>query len=359
MELLSSNYQPAKVSSSCFNDKFAEQLSTSSHVDIAVGYISEKSFVYLANYISKKKGLLSCNLLIGMHYFDKFTYSQFAIATETEKFLRENDLGSVKLCTSFPFHGKLYSFSDKSGVTSSIIGSSNLSNILPHNSSRRYEVDLYTQEPQINGEISALIDRLLQISPSLSDPELEITEFRETNNIMDGIAGVRKIDSKVELNKLKKTIVEKKKIVIPITTYEDAPKSNINAYFGKGRGNKRTNNIRRRPWYEVELIVPKNIRDIPWYFTAGFVEKNKKISVITDDGYEFKAHRSGDFGKNLRSDKDLKILGKWLKGRLENAGVLKMSQPVTQDVLLAYGRNNIEIYPTTKEDVWYFDFGRN
>ena len=99
MQLLTSNYQPVKTDNPRFNTKFSEQLKISDNVDIAVGYISEKSFYELAEHIYKN-GKPTCNILIGMHYFDKFTYSQFAIANETDKFLTDNNLGSVKLCTS-------------------------------------------------------------------------------------------------------------------------------------------------------------------------------------------------------------------------------------------------------------------
>ena len=164
MELLTSNYQPAKTDNPRFNTKFSEQLLISENLDIAVGYISEKSLQELSEHIFKYGGPI-CNILIGMHYFDKFTYSQFAIANETEKFLTKNNLGSVKLCTSFPFHGKLYSFTQNSGNKSSIIGSSNLSNIVAHQSQVLYEVDLFIDDVNTNSKIADLISSLLEISP--------------------------------------------------------------------------------------------------------------------------------------------------------------------------------------------------
>lgn len=356
MELLTSNYQPAKTTNSRFNTKFSEQLMTSDNLDIAVGYISEKSLHELSEYIFKNGGPI-CNILIGMHYFDKFTYSQFAIANETHKFLIENNLGSVKLCTSFPFHGKLYSFTHKTGNKSSIVGSSNLSNIVAHQSQVLYEVDLLIDDVNTNGEIANLISSLLKISPSISDPTLNITDFKKNNNIMNGIRGVHKIEDQSELENAKTSIVKEKEITIPLKSFEKAPKSNMNVYYGKGRENKSKKTIRRRPWYEVELIVPKKITDLDWYPKAGYPEKESIISVITDDGYGFNCKISGTNSKNLRSVGNLTILGKWLKGRLENSGVLKFDQPVDSAVLSKYGRDNISIYPCAKDGLWFFDFG--
>ena len=81
------------------------------------------------------------------------------------------------------------------------------------------------------------------------------------------------------------------------------------------------------------------------------------FDVITDDGWSFTCKVSGDYSKNFRSEKDLKILGKWLKGRLENFGVLKAGEPVTSETLEKYGRNTFTLTKTTEENIWFLDFG--
>ena len=53
----------------------------------------------------------------------------------------------------------------------------------------------------------------------------------------------------------------------------------------------------------------------------------------------------------------MEILGKWLKGRLENAGVLKVGEPVRKKNLEEYGRENFTLTKTSKPGVWYLDFG--
>ena len=81
------------------------------------------------------------------------------------------------------------------------------------------------------------------------------------------------------------------------------------------------------------------------------------FDVITDDGWSFKCKVSGDYSKNFRSEGDLKILGKWLKGRLENAGVLKVGDPVTKETLELYGRDTFTLTKTIRPGIWYLDFG--
>ena len=141
---------------------------------------------------------------------------------------------------------------------------------------------------------------------------------------------------------------------IPLKGFEIAPKSNLNVFFGEGR---RTPNglIMPRHWYEVELIVPAEIATLPNYpvsKTAGAV-----FNVITDDGWEFPCKVSGPNNKNFRSENDLKILGKWIKGRLENAGVLRVGEPVTQQTLERYGRTSFTFTKLEQSDKWYIDFG--
>ena len=352
LDILLSDYPPLKTGHSTFEEKFSLLVEEAEHLNIAVGYISEKSLYELADHI-QEKGRPFCNLVIGMHYFERFTRAQYAVAKETEKFLKENERGTVRLVTSFPYHGKLYSFKYPDGRILSILGSSNLNNILSHKPIRQYELDLLIKDEATNIKLKNFIDSLISVSPDLSSPSLDILNFREADNFMEGLTGVKKVENQQILSDLKSSLIKEKSLKIPIKTKETASRSNINAYFGKGRENTSTGIIRERPWYEVELIVPRRITDMHWYPKGD----NSEITVITDDGYEFRCKTSGTNSKNLRSADDLKIFGKWLKGRLENADVLKFGQPVTRETLEKYGRNNILMVPTADKNRWFFDFG--
>lgn len=127
---------------------------------------------------------------------------------------------------------------------------------------------------------------------------------------------------------------------------ENQQKSNLNAFFGKGRWSRGTGVVRPRDWYEVELIVPKEITSNPEYPKGNFM-------VTTTDGWRFEASAQGDYEKNLRSTHDLKILGMWLKGLLEDKGALSQDpyEMVTADTFANYGNSIMRIYRVGKNEV--------
>ena len=170
----------------------------------------------------------------------------------------------------------------------------------------------------------------------------------DENKLLEGHDGVDKINKSDLINvyATKRALLFK----IPIKASEDTQKSNLNAFFGKGRESK-NGLIKPRHWYETEIIVPKQITS-----QAGYPKKESVITVFTDDGWKFKCKISGDYGKNFRSEGDLKILGRWIKGRLENKGSLKVGEPVTEDTMKHYGRNDFELISTANPEVWILNF---
>lgn len=134
-------------------------------------------------------------------------------------------------------------------------------------------------------------------------------------------------------------------------TLKTQRKSLLNVYFGKGRENTRTGLVRPRPWYEAEIIVSNTITQQDGY------PRDSIFTVITDDGYSFEVKTQGDYSKNFRSTGGgLSTLGAWIKGRMENAGVLKVGQFIDESILDAYGRKDIELIATDDENVWLLDF---
>ena len=354
VKILTSNYYPLETEFPTFVDQFKDQLFDTESLYIAVGYISEISLTELVSYIGKN-GRPRCNLVIGMHYFEKFTRTQYATVRDTEKFLTTNNLGSVKLVTSFPFHGKLYSFKKESGSLYSILGSSNLTNITDQKSKRQYELDLLVTDYYINKELLKFIKQLISISDDFSSVDSKKITILMEDDIMDRLEKVKKMERQDEVIEIKDRLHVDHSIDIPIKTNKQ---SGINAYFGKGRENKSTGVIKNRPWYEAELIVPSTITELEWYpKNKDSIGKKFIFDVVTDDGYEFRCITSGSYNKNLRSEGDLTVLGRWLKGRLENAGALEIGEMVTEKVLLSYGRKSISITPTIENNLWYIDFG--
>ena len=342
-KLLISNLPPMRLSnkitfSKCFNSLF-EKADT---VRIASGYISTDALTELKSVSeANNKNVV---LVIGMHFFEGMTKTQYQAANYLNNFLLENSLGGVYITNTFKFHGKLYTFHKKNEIFSSIIGSSNLNAILDNHTT--YETDIMLDNKDIITEINEFISQLLE-KTCIPISDWKPDYFIENNSMLEGHENVQHCPPD-KMTNIASTFTDIE-FDIPIKPYEDAPKSNVNAYFGKGRKNNH-NFVQPRHWYEVEIIVPKSITDNINY------PKEDIITVYTDDCWKFDCKISGENRKNFRSCDDLKILGKWIKGRLENAGILEIGKPLTKDMLSAYGRNSIKMKGTKDPKVWYLDF---
>lgn len=350
MEFLYSNYMPLKVGGSTFVDKFFDTMANAKQLDIAVGYITADSLIELQKII-EYNNLERMNLIIGMHYYEKFTKSEYRAAMTLNSFLKHNGCGAVKLVTPFKYHGKIYTYSKNNVPVAGIIGSNNLSSIIENNT-RTYEASVYIEEPNAVKNMYSFVSELARKASDDIDM-LDIKDFKESNPLLDGHEHVEKIIDK-ELEHVKNNTIQNISFDIPIKGAEQCAKSNLNVYFGKGR--KSPNGIvKPRHWYEVEIIVPKAITTQKEYPRADTPEAI--FDVITDDGWKFKCRISGTNSKNFRSENDLKILGKWIKGRLENEGVLKVGEPVMKQTLMDYGRDYLRFTKTEIPNTWYLDFG--
>ncbi len=351
MELLFSNLPPMRTPFRKFSECFYEQLQVYKGVDISVGYITAESLTEL-KVIVEQNDIHRLNLTIGMHYFEKFTALEYNAALDLNSFLRDKHIGQVNLVTTFMYHGKLYSFVDQNGdAQSGIIGSNNLSSIID-GGHRSYESAILVSQQPIVNQLNSFITNLAERSSDIIS-NVDITEFRNINPLLQNHEHVRQISQQnVEAYKAHLTDIS---FEIPLKGYEVAPKSNLNVFFGEGR---RSPNglIMPRHWYEVELIVPVDIATLPHYPVSR--TEDAVFDVITDDGWEFSCKVSGQNNKNFRSEKDLKILGKWIKGRLENAGVLRVGEPVNQETLERYGRTSFTLTKLDQPNKWFIDFER-
>lgn len=345
MELLVSNYRPLKTCHHSFYDAFARTFAQADEYDIAVGYVSEDSLTQLRRMV-ELNNIHRLGLTIGMHYIDSFTQRQYDAAIQLNAFLKENHLGEVRLVTPFRFHGKMYLASKNNVPFAGIIGSNNLNSIID-DSDKIYEASILMEDPASIQDMHAFISQLNKEASCPID-ECKNINISRHNSALDEQEGVRKV-LPYEQKSFSETGVS---FEIPIKT---EPKSNLNAYFGKGRESKATGIVIPRHWYEAELIVPRSITSQPYYPQAQM--EDAIFDVITDDGYSFKCKVSGDFSKNFRSADDLKILGRWLKGRMEEKGALNIGEPVTPEVLYKYGRDTFTLTMTNKPNLWYIDFG--
>lgn len=345
MSFLFSKIQPLIYNNESFADAFETLLLSSDRMKIASGYISEESLMELKSILDfyrEEKKKKFCDLIIGMHHREGFTRPQYEAAKSLGKFLEEYKLGAVRVCTAFKFHGKVYSFYKDNAPFASIMGSSNLSNMLE---SKQWEIDYIFRDSSTLKELNGLYDDLVS---KATKKLLELpapAKFLENHDLLQGRTGVEKLTA----NDLESYKAQQHGVVFEIPLKAEA-KSNLNVYFGKGRLAP-NGAIRPRPWYEVEIIVPTTITRLGSYPHSGTV-----FNVITDDGWRFKCKVSGQNDKNFRSEDDLKTLGRWVKGRLEAAGILEVGQPITEKMLQKYGRNNLTLSQTKDPETWLLDF---
>ncbi len=360
MDFLFSNLPPVRTSHPKFADTFYSLLPRASRLDIAVGYVTADSLAELQQTVAQNANVANMNLIIGMHYWDRFTRLQYNAAVGLNDFLREKHRGEVRLVTAFRFHGKLYSYSDENGTFAGIVGSNNLGSIVDSRACT-YEAAALFRELPYTAQMREFIDRLkADATENISD--CTVTEFDECNTLLEDHENVRKVPADVRSDVV--LSLTSTRFDIPLVKSGDVPeKSNLNAFFGKGRLVRATGVVQPRHWYETELIVPSTITQ-----QIGYPQKDTASAVfvvVTDDGWQFACRVSGDYSKNFRSEDDLKILGKWIKGRLENAGVLEVGHQVTAETLARYGRHDFTLTKTNKtviengqsRDVWYLDFG--
>lgn len=339
MDILTYKRPAVKFTEKNINEIFKEELSKANSVSIASGYISSSSLVEIHKIleINNKPKL---ELFIGMHYYEGFTKSQWNAACNLNKFLKENNLGKVIVSTGVKFHGKVYSFHYDDNNYSSLIGSSNLSSVLD-TLDNLYEFDIFISDSIKSREIDTVTRKIIDKFGSVIE-NIEPNIIEKDNTLLEDY-GIEKVNSN-ELNEILNSLTD---ISFDITLKAE-PKSNLNVFFGVGRRNHRGYEI-PRSWYEVELIVSSTLTENKDYPKGSF-------QVITDDGWKFKCKTSGDYNKNFRSENDLKILGRWIKGRLENSETLKVGEPFTDEVKKAYGRDTLTLIKTNKTNTWYLDF---
>lgn len=351
MSLLYSNYPPLKTKSSTYHDTFKELIEVADRLTIATGYVSADAVVDLRNIIEINGGPF-IQLNIGMHFFEGLTVQQKQALEDLDLLLKEKSLGGVYMVVTFPFHGKLMSFSKDGSNLGSLIGSSNLTNIIENKTNRQYEVDYLLKGGDAN-EVNDFISKLNEVATTpLAEAEVKVV--RTKNTLLNDQYGVEKVTEET-VKKLSANIDPNISFTIGLKA-DDATRSNLNTFNGKGRENKQKF-VMPRSWYEVELIVPKSVTSLPGYPQSDKDGDGGVIEVITDDGWEFACKISGQNSKNLRSEKDLKILGKWLKGRLEQAGALKTGELVTSETFKKYGRDTFTLSKLRDNDKWYIDFG--
>ena len=343
MEILTSkNPMLRSINSKNIGDYRASILYSASEFNIATGFVSSESLVELQRISELRKGELSINLFIGMNYLSGFTQLQYKVLERLDEYFRLSKTGNVYVSPKALFHGKMYSFNDSNGdCLGSFIGSSNLAGFLGV-SQNNIETDIH-----YTGEEASLINK--QISNIVHDLGIGFREAGTPTKFLPPEKNLLRDHERVKelpenefnsiLSSCDGSIVE-----IPLKAGSKYEKSNLNPYFGEGKNKGRYS---PRSWYEVELIIPKHTPNIELLPGKG----EGTINVVTPDHFMFQCERQGDNGKNFRSSKDLRILGKWIKGEMENAGVIVCGELVTKETLMSFGKTKI-VLKKSKDNFW-------
>lgn len=376
MKLLYSNILPLGTENDqeTVTECFFKEFEQADHVEIASGYISKASLLEL-DALVESSGINKIILVIGMYYYDGIAESTYRTALEINKKWKMSGVGEIRITHAFHYHGKTYAFYTGDEVKSAIVGSANLGVIKPEASNRRqYEVSAVTTDRGECTEIATLIAKLATPTCSINiDDWIKPPIIREVNTSLENIHTVNHIpQAEVKLYEKGKTTTS---FVIPIKVPAEAErfmddnkhytKSNLNVSYAAPRNARKA-----RDWFETQFTVNKSITR-----QDGYPEKGKPFFVVTDDGYTFKVHTTSDGNKQFSAVGDELILGRWVKGRLAAAGLVKPMNNtlddtqrlgmITKEMLAAYGCDTLVLTKTIYQkedengeilDVWVLSF---
>mgnify|MGYP000151037496 CR=1 FL=1 len=376
MKLLYSNILPLAISEGeeTIADTISRQMQLADKVDIAVGYVSRASLEEL-DLLVEKNNIKSICLNIGMYFIEGMPEGSYHTALRLNKKWKDMGIGEIRMVKTFKYHGKLYVFYKDEKPFSAIIGSANLGVIkLEANNRRQYEISAITEEAAEVEEIVKHINELKKTNISENIATIEgMPLIYETNPALSGIEFVTEVP---------KTNVEFYKrcasyasffLPLKVPAYDERhmddnkhyTKSNVNVCYAAPRSKRKP-----RDWYETQLTVAKDITKLD-----GYPEKNVPFYIVTDDGYWFKAHTTSDGNKQFSAVGDELIMGRWLKGRLAAAGLVKPVNDtqadierkgmITREMLEEYGCDSLYFKKTgqtamdedgTPLDVWMLSF---
>ena len=326
-------------------DVVQKELKSSNDVCIASGYVSNDIIGQFENdfyRISKNGGAVK--LLVGMAFYEGLAGQNLMHLKNIETNLRKirGDSG-IFVCFTRRFHGKIYSFKHSNDDSNVFVGSSNFSR---SGLSENLECTAKIQDPESIKGVQRYLDYLFSSENAKSILKADIT-------VLGSKQYIERISLKTlgDLKKYDTASIDKSGLPsfsYPLGRIVASEKSSLNVYFGKGRENKKTKIVRPRDWYEVELIATSDINRNPIYPKGDFL-------AYTDDGYVIPMKTSGDYFKNIRSKNNLKILGQWIKGKMQKKGALIPLTPVTQETLDKYGNDSIRFYKI-QDGKYYMEF---
>lgn len=321
-----------------------DSLEHATEVSIASGYISGDIIEMFEPHfyrIAENGGIV--RILVGMAFYEGLAGRNLRHLQRLEsKFEEINNGSGIFVCYSRRFHGKIYSFKDNASE-GLYLGSSNFSR---SGLSENMECTTEIKDEVTTYKVKSYLNFLFSKENAVSLGKADITVLG-TKQYLERIS----LENLSDLQRYEPSTINKSTLETfeyPLERVITSEKSSLNVYFGKGRLARVSGKVSPRPWYEVELIANRKITSNPLYPEGDFL-------AYTDDGYILPMRTSGDYFKNIRSKGNLKLLGQWIKGKLQKADALVPLTPVTADTLDKYGNDTIRFYKI-KEGEYYLEF---
>ena len=337
-------------------------LKNAKHVRIASGYIGRSAFLSIRPRlceIMKSGGHVS--IILGLAFWE-------GISQQLEDDLRSFDDGcrsvdedtGVNVCIYNRYHGKIYLVEKPGRSSVASVGSSNLSatgfggwhegNLVTFDSAQVALLsDYFGRMIASNALPISGVDCLVRRKESRS----QVIETHQANKQM------RTYALPPDLGKLPRAFD------IPLHVTE---KSNFNQFLtarvgnrvhpddkGPGTPKEQKRKIRTakyRPWHEMELTLRKDDIKPELLNCLPNQKEPYMFKLVTEDGLEvdalFKRKTSGKSSPKTLHETTLDFmttprswLGHILKGKLEEAGLLRFGEPVTEETLEAYGTDRL------------------
>ena len=344
-EVLFTNY----TNTSKFKNEFKRKLSESDRLIIASGYFGystlvefEKDLINIA-----KKG--DCKILLGMIFHGGVSQKQQDILEKVNMSLRNVNSDSGIFISTTDYHGKIYQFYNSAKNKYDLyLGSSNFSN---EGFASRYECTSYIENENLKNEVSQYLDQLFneKLARRIEDVELRSRSLQ--------VVKPSKLLKDYEIQESDFPYINQSIGVCSIKLrVDEQPESGLNLFFGRGRKNQK-GQLTTRPWYEIEIGTSKQDRENPYYpktklnakKDGGKSREGDFIAYAMNDSkyYKFNMKVFADYGKNIATS-DLsggrETLGKFLKGKLEDKGLLKEGEVITSETLMEYGNDTLFLH---------------
>ena len=321
-----------------FRTQFMDRVKKAKKLTIATGYFGAD----LVREVESKLVAISkrgeCRILLGMVFHGGVSEKQRKCIAGLDSKLRAINPDNGVYISRKDYHGKIYQIDEEV-----YIGSSNFSK---EGFDTRWECTATINDSQSVAETTDYLDFLFsqKTTAKLRDVQLntkaKVGKIKPSKQLTDYIVKALPAGE----------IVSQQNITLRV---DRQPASSLNLYFDKGRKNK-NGLYAPRPWYEIEITASAKDRSDPCYPHSKLKVTGKKsregtFNAYIEEGssvYMLKMKVASDNGKALMTGKasgGRETLGRYIKGKLENANVLKHGERITSDVLEAYGRDYITL----------------